>query len=172
MKKIFLLGVFLFAANTISVFAQSKVNWMSIETAMQKNKTEKRKIFVDVFTEWCGWCKRMDAATFQQPEIAAYLNANYYPVKLDAEQRAEIIFKDKKYQYVAQGNRGYHAFAAELLKGQMSYPTVVFMDEELNVIQPLPGYQAPTDFEPIMKYFGGNFYKSMPWQKYQEGYKK
>ena len=51
------------------------------------------KVFIDLYTNWCGWCKRMDATTFSNQEIANYLNQNFYAVKLDAETKKSILFK-------------------------------------------------------------------------------
>ena len=59
------------------------VEWLSWEEALKKSKDEKRKFFVDVYTSWCGWCKKMDKSTFGQQEIAEFLNDNYYPVKFN-----------------------------------------------------------------------------------------
>src|SRR5210317_1574139 len=77
---------------TVSTNAQEKIQWMSIEEAYALTLTEAapKKIFIDVYTDWCGWCKRMDKATFQNPEVAAYMNAHYYNVKFDAEQKEAI----------------------------------------------------------------------------------
>lgn len=147
-----------------------KVNWMSFEEALEKSKIEKRKIFIDVYTDWCGWCKVMDKKTFSEPAIAAYLNAKYYPVKFNAEQKEDIIFRDHTFKFVAQGRRGYHELAAALLQNKLSYPTVVFLDEDLNLIQPLPGYREPKEFHPILQFFGDDLYKSMKWNKFQEVY--
>src|SRR5260370_42057313 len=98
------------------------VKWMSFEEAVEKSKTEKRKIFIDVFTDWCGWCKVMDKNTFPDPEIARILNENYYPVKFNAEQTGDVAFRGATFKFIAQGNRGYHQLAAALLNNQMSYP--------------------------------------------------
>ena len=67
---------------------ETPVKWMSFEQAIEKSKTEKRKIFIDVYTDWCGWCKVMDKNTFSETQVAKILNEMFYPVKLDAEQRA------------------------------------------------------------------------------------
>ena len=64
---------------------ESKVKWYTFEEAVELNKAEQRKIFIDVYTDWCGWCKKMDATTFNSPEIAKILNEEYYAVKFDAE---------------------------------------------------------------------------------------
>lgn len=145
-----------------------KVQWLSFEEAVEKSKTEKKKIFIDVYTDWCGWCKVMDKNTFSQPVIAKYLNDHFYAVKLDAEQKEDITFREQTFKFVPSGRKGYHQLAAALLQNKMSYPTVVFLDEEFNIIQPLPGYQKPEAFEPIVMYFGSNSYKNTDWPTFQK----
>ncbi|MBP9152977.1 MAG: DUF255 domain-containing protein, partial [Flavobacteriales bacterium] len=69
---------------------QEEIKWVSLEEADALRRTEPRKILIDVYTDWCGWCKKMDASTFKDPKVVAYINANYYAVKLDAEQKEPI----------------------------------------------------------------------------------
>ena len=82
--------------------AQEKIQWMSIEEAYALTLSEEnpKKIFIDVYTDWCGWCKRMDKATFQNAEVAAYMNANYYNVKFDAEQRESVVILDNTFKFI------------------------------------------------------------------------
>lgn len=145
-----------------------KVQWMTLEEATEKAKTEKRKIFIDVFTDWCGWCKRMDESTFVDPEVAEYLNDNYYPVKLNAEQQEDINFNNKTYHFRKNGARGYHELAAELLNNRLSFPTVVFLDESMNVIQAIPTYLEAPKLETILNYFGTDSHKTTPWETYEK----
>lgn len=168
---------FIFLGSTAFIFesssqekAESAVNWMTFEEAVEKSKVEKRKIFIDVYTDWCGWCKVMDKNTFSQEDIAKYLNENYYNVKLDAEQKEDIEFRGQTFKFVASGRRGYHQLAAALLNNKLSYPTVVFLDEDFNMIQPLPGYQKPEQFEPIIKFIGGDHYKTTKWEEYMKDF--
>lgn len=151
--------------------SQEKINWVNWDDAQSLMKKQKRKVLVDVYTNWCGWCKRMDASTFQDPRIVKYVNKNYYAVKFNAEQREDINFKSKVFKYMSRGNRGVHELAIEITNGQLSYPTFVFMDEDFNTIQPLPGYQDADTFEIITNYFGGNHYKTTPYQSFQENFK-
>ncbi len=146
------------------------INWLTWEQAIEKSQKQKKKILIDVYTDWCGWCKRMDAATFQQPHIAKYVNENYYAIKFDAEQKEEITFNGKTYKFVKNGRRGYNELAAEITRGRLSFPTIVFMDENLNVIQPVPGYKDPDQFEQIITYFARNEHLKTPWDKYQKSY--
>jgi len=159
-----------FLTETDTATTEGDVNWMSFEEAVKKSKTEKKKIFIDVYTDWCGWCKVMDKNTFSQPQIAAYLNENYYPVKLDAEQKEDIEFRGTTFKFVPSGRKGYHQLAAALLNNKLSYPTVVFLDEDFNMIQPLPGYQKPEQFEKVIKFIGGDHYKDTSWTDWQKDF--
>ena len=150
-----------------------KINWVSWNEAMELMKTEKRKVFVDIYTDWCGWCKQMDKTTFSDPNIVAYANKNYYAVKFNAESKEPLEMGGQVYKYVKSTNskgKGYHELAVALTKGQLSYPSVVFLNEEAAVIQPIPGYKDAATFEVIMTYFGGNFHQTTPWNKYQKEY--
>lgn len=144
------------------------INWISWEEAVELSKTDAqpKKIFVDVYTDWCGWCKKMDENTFQNPEVSKYMQDNFYMVKMDAESKDPIEYQGKTFKFVPSGRRGYHELAAALLQGRMSYPTVVFLDEQLNMLSPVPGYQQVEPFMQIAKYFGENIYKDKDWQSY------
>ncbi|BDW93162.1 thioredoxin [Flagellimonas marinaquae] len=145
-----------------------EINWISWDEAVQLSKTDAspKKIFVDVYTDWCGWCKKMDKNTFQNPEVSKYMQDNFYMVKMDAEGKDPIEYQGKTFKYIPSGRRGYHELAAALLQGRMSYPTVVFLDEKLNMLSPVPGYQQVEPFMQIAKYFGENIYKDQDWKSY------
>ncbi len=147
-----------------------KVIWLTLEEALEKNKTEKRKIFIDVFTDWCGWCKRMDETTFTDPEVARYLNEHFYAVKFNAEQTNEINFNNKTYRFKNNGGRGCHELAAEWLNNRLSFPTSVFLDENMHLIQPLPGYQDGPKLHAILNYFGTDSHRTTPWETYEKNF--
>ena len=166
MTRAYFILLFILAISVVSADAQIK--WMSWDEAQAKNQVEPRKIIVDVYTQWCGWCKKMDKATFEQSGIVSYINENYYAVKFDAETKSDINFKNKAYKYVRQANSGYHELASEITFGKLSYPTLVFLDEQLNVIQPIPGFKDPASLDKILKYFAEDYYKTTPWKKYEQ----
>jgi len=139
---------------------QSGINWISMEEAERLARQNPKKIFVDFYTDWCGWCKRMDEVTFSHPQIISYINANYYAVKLNAEQAEPISFRGQVYvNENPTGRRSSHNFARAVLQGRMSYPSVAFFDEDLNLITAIPGFREPKQFEPILVFFNEDHYK-------------
>jgi len=146
------------------------IAWMSWEQAMSTSQTEARKILFYVHTSWCSWCKRMNNNTLQQPKVVDYINANFYPVWFDAEQQKQLEYKGETYEYVKNSKQGYHELAAKFLNGRMSYPSVVFIDEEMEVIQPIIGFRTPDEFMKILAYFSENHYLNIPWSTFNKQY--
>jgi len=163
MKKSILYLLFFTLFFTSSKLFSQEINWLTLEEAEIANKTAPRKIIIDVYTHWCGWCKKMDAITFTDKEVVAYLNEKYYCVKLDGEDKNEIYFKGKAFNFVDRGRRGYHELAAGFLQGKMSYPSLVFLNEELAVLQVIKGFRTADELLPIITFLGENAYKETSW---------
>jgi thioredoxin-related protein len=149
------------------------VKWLTFEEAIEKSKKEKKKFFIDVYTDWCGWCKVMDKNTFSDPAVAQMLNEKFYPVKFNAEQREEITFNGTTFKYVESGRSGYHELAAALLNNQLSYPTVVFVDENFTSVSPLAGYKKAEEFHKYLMFFAEEHYKKgqNSWKEFEKDYK-
>ena len=145
------------------------IKWITWDEAMAQNKVKPKKIMVDVYTNWCGWCKVMDRETFTKPEIIKYVSDNYYAVKLNAEQREDIVFDGKTFSFIASGNGGYHSFAATLLDNNMGYPTLVYLTEKLERVVISPGFKKPDQLMKELKFTGENAYAKMSWEQYMEG---
>jgi uncharacterized protein YyaL (SSP411 family) len=168
MKTILIALISLFSF--VAAYAQTPVKWYSVEEAFVLTQKQPKKIMIDVYTDWCSWCKVMDSKTFSNALIADYLNKNFYAVKLNAEQKEDIILNGKTYKFVANGSRGYHQLAAELLSGQLGYPSVVFLDEKTQMIQPVQGYIQARQFDGIVRFIGEDAYKSKTWDVFQTEY--
>jgi len=167
LKKISLLIVFasfsVVFSNSIANNNEKKINWVTIEEALELNEANPKKIFVDIYTDWCGWCKRLDANTFSNPVIIDYVNDNFYPVKLNAEQSEPIVFRGVTFENPKPGQRrSAHNFAIAITQGRLSYPSLAFIDENLNVIIALPGYKTPTQLEPWLVFISQEVYKDNP----------
>jgi thioredoxin-related protein len=153
------------------------IKWMTFEEAVQKSKTEKRKIFIDLYTDWCGWCKVMDKKTFTDPLVARMLNDKFYPVKFNAEQREDVVYNGTTFKFVESGRGGYHQLAASLLNNQLSYPNFVFLTEEFHLVQMIPGYTSlpgfrkPEEFHLFLSFVGEDHFRKMKLEDYQKVYK-
>ncbi|MBK6996034.1 MAG: DUF255 domain-containing protein [Lewinellaceae bacterium] len=145
--------------------------WYTWEEAVALNKTKPKKIVVDVFTNWCGWCKKMDKGAFSDPAVAAYIAANFYPVKLNAEQREEINFNNEEFIFVANdnGRGGVHSLAYALLDGKMGYPTLVYLNEKYERIMISPGFKESDDLMKELRFAAEEMYSKTTWEKYKDG---
>jgi thioredoxin-related protein len=181
MKSIVILSLFFIAGLMSSGYVfyfnsseqtSSTITWHTFQEAVELNKKEKKKIFIDVYTDWCGWCKVMDKNTFTHPLIVKYMNEKFYAVKLNAEMKDTIVFNNTVF---VNPNPNYprstHQLAASLLNNRMSYPTTVFLDENFNLLTQVPGYLQPAQLEPILSYFGENIYLKMKYDEFQKTFK-
>lgn len=159
-----------------SIQAQEEIKWMTFEEAQEAQKVEKRKIFVDMYTDWCGWCKRMDATTFKDSDIVQKINSEYYPVKFNAETNEIIEFNGEKYKLIRRGKKKYHELAVEFVKKSsrptLSFPTYIFINEGLEIIQPIKGYKKVEQLMPILDYFAHDYHKEKSWNEFKDNYKE
>lgn len=148
------------------------IRWITIQEAEQLVKKDPKPVLIDIYADWCGWCKKLDKTTFQHPDIAKYVNENFYAVKLDAEMREPVTVAGREYKYITDGRRGTHELALSLANGQMSLPTMVVLSSKFTQMGIIPGYQEPIDMDAILHYFAtGSYEKNIPWGIYQKNYK-
>ena len=151
------------------VAIEGDLKWYSWEEAVAACEKEPRKIFVDVYTDWCGWCKVMDKKTFPIPEVKSYIEANFYPVKLDAEQKEDIVWNGNTFSWRPAGRNGINMLAYSLLEGKTSYPTIVYLNEKFERIMISPGYKTPEQFLPELKFAAEEHYTTKTWEEYKKG---
>lgn len=166
MKKTIILTLILAFPLLLSA-QKTAVKWYTIQEAEALVKTNPRPIFVDAYTDWCGWCKKMDQDTFTNNVIADILNNKFYAVKFNAETSDTITFQGMK--FVNDGKAGKaHQLAVAMLQGELSYPTVVFLNENAQLVSPVPGYREPKEMEVIMNFFGNKAYLTQKFEDYQK----
>jgi thioredoxin-related protein len=149
---------------------EQKIRWYTIKEVEELAKTEPRKVMIDVYTDWCGWCKKMDRETFGHPVIAEYINKNYYPVKFNAESKDEITFLGKTYKFVQSGARGYHELAAGLLNGQLQFPSIAYLNENLELLGAVAGYRSAREMEPLLNYIVEDKFEVQSLAEYQKNF--
>lgn len=140
---------------------EKEIKWLTFEQAIKESQKGKRKIVVDVYTDWCGWCKKMDATTFSHPKIVDYINKKYYAVKLDAESMKTFQFKG---QTISE-----RELATQVLK-VTAYPTTVYLDENFDLISPVPGFWEAKEYDKVIHFFGDDNHKKLSWEDFQKSY--
>jgi thioredoxin-related protein len=170
MKKL-IIPILLFLLSFQSYAQDSNINWVTFEQAVELNKETPKPFLIDIYTDWCGWCKRMDQTTYENDILVQYINKNFHAVKLDGEQKEDITFKDYTFKFKPNGRRGYNEFAAVLLNGKLSYPTTVFMNKELELLDRVPGYLNEKIMEQVTSYFADEKYKTEKWEDFVKNFK-
>jgi len=172
-KSIFLMLAVVFIS--FNALAQ-QINWVSLEEAVELQKKTPKKIMMDVYTNWCGPCKMLDKNTFQNKDVADYINKNYYAVKFNAEGNDEINFKDLKFSnpnYNSKlANRRNSAHELSRYFKIQAFPTIVFLDENADLIFPLKGYKTAIQMELYLKMFKKDDHKILDTQDKFNAYYK
>ena len=128
------------------------IKWYDFEGAIDQCEEKKKPIFIDIYTSWCGWCKKMDNETFKNPDVVSYMNEHFYSVKMDAESKEPIAFKEVLYEYKTfKGGSGYNELAVNLLGGKMSFPSFVILSKRQVKVGTLKGYQKPKELLTALK---------------------
>lgn len=174
MNKLLIFFAFLFI--TGGSFAQD-INWMSMNEALEAQKEEPRKIFMDAYTTWCGPCKMLDKNTFKNEALVAYVNENFYPVKFNAEGNEEISYKDMDFNNPnfdpeREGRNSPHQFATAM--GISGYPSLAFFDEQGELFEILMGYRDASQLEIFLKVFAQDDFLKIKteedWVEYEENF--
>lgn len=171
------LVVFLSFLFITGVSQAQKIDWMTMNEALEAQKKEPKKIFMDAYTTWCGPCKMLDKNTFSNKDVARYINENYYPVKFNAEGDEVIKYKEHTFENPnfdpnRKGRNSQHSFATAMkITG---YPSLVFFDEKGTLLNVMPGYRTPNQLEVFLKLFAKDDYKEITsneaWKEYQEAF--
>lgn len=162
-KTVFLFGLILCSFLTHGQ-DNRMIRWISIEELNKVYKTTPKKILFEVYSKECHYCKDMDENIFSNRELAEYINKTYYAVKLDAFDKRDVNFGG----FLYQSKDGINPLASHLLKATIKFPTLIFVDEQLKMINYLQGYNDLARNKMVLHYVGDDAYKTMAWGIYQQ----
>jgi thioredoxin-related protein len=170
MKSLIILNfVILFSCSLISQSKSGqskaeKLTWNSFDAGIKKAQSSGKKVLIDVYADWCKWCKTMDTVTYVDSKIKEYLNKNYVLIKLDGESRDQLTYDGKKMS------------AAEFAQGMgvTGFPATLFLKSNGGAITMLPGYSEPKMFIQVLSFIGENHYENKKFDDYlkEKGYKQ
>lgn len=165
-----LTGLFAFTYSP-QVAITDGIKFMKWEEAAAKTQVIPKKIFVDIYTPWCGPCK-IYGQRMEDPEIAKYINEKYYAVKFNGESADTVRMGDKVYtnpNYISGAFRN-STHQLTMALGVQAYPTTLIFDENLVLIQQFSGAQDKLVLDQILHYFGENKYQTQKWEDFLKEY--
>jgi thioredoxin-related protein len=161
--------------SSLTVVSQS-INWVTMDKALELQKNTPKNIMIDIYTTWCGPCKMLDKNTFTNKDLITFVNANYYAVKFNAEGNESVNYKNRLFENPnydpakAKRRNSAHQFSQYL--GVRAYPTIVFLDDNAELIAPIPGYQTVQKIEIYLQLFKDQTYKDINSQEAFNNYYK
>lgn len=155
---VLLLGGLLFAnlGSNMSSGSGGELKWTNFADGVKQAATANKKLLIDVYTDWCGWCKKMDSDTYADKDVKNYLTEKYILVKLNAESDTKEML-EKGEATDAQIATAFNV---------SGYPTTIFLESNGQPITAAPGFMKPAEFLQVLKYIGDDFYKKMEFQEY------
>jgi len=161
--------LFLFSFAKVKSTEKEKINWLTVEELNVKMKSESKPVIIDLYTNWCYWCKVMDKKTYTNPKVISYINEHFYAVKVNAETKEAVQWDNKKYDYNSKDK--VNNFALYLTQGQLEFPNTVIFPDVQNSPAAIPGFMEPKEIEIVLKYFGDEVYKKQNFTQYSANFK-
>jgi thioredoxin-related protein len=136
----------------------AELRWRSFPEGLAEAQATGKPMLVDVYTDWCGWCKRMDRDVYSKAEVRNALGSWFVPVKLNAEAASTAKFQGR-------------SFTSRTLAqhfGVNGYPTTVFLRSTGATITTVPGYVQADRFALILRYIGEEHLdRGVPWADFE-----
>jgi thioredoxin-related protein len=142
--------------NHLSASDKENLQWVSFDEGIVEARKNNKKLLVDVYTNWCGWCKKMDENTYSDPAVGAYLKKHYVVVKLNAESEKSLRYKDVRYTE--------REFAGAF--GIKGFPSTIFLKSSGEPITIFPGYADATMFQNVISFIAEDHYLRMEFDEY------
>lgn len=166
-KYFFVIVILLGVLNQMKAQPVPSIQWKTVDEFNLLFEKNPKKILLKVYAQDCHYCQDMDQKVLSDKDIATYINQTFYAIKLDAFDKTDINLRG----HVYTSKDGLNPLASFLLKGKMKFPTLIFIDDKLNMINYSEGYNTIEMIDKTVHYFGDDAYKTVPWQMFEKNFK-
>ena len=102
---------------------------LDYEAALKRAKSERKLVMVDVYTDWCGWCRKLDKDVFADERIAEAAKG-LVAVRIDAEKEGEPVAR----RFQVEG-----------------FPTILFVDGDGKLVKRIDGYLGRSEMLDVLR---------------------
>ena len=120
------------------------VDWVHFNDAIEKSKAEKKLVLIEIYTNLCRHCEKLDKNVYNDPKIARKINANFVPVKIDAEDSVSGIFYHGKQITPSELARSLDSLNAK------DYPSTFFLSSEGKRVGFHNGYMRKKKYDKVL----------------------
>jgi len=139
-----------------AVSTNAEIDWQKYDDGLAEAKKDGKKVFVEFTAKWCGWCKRMHATTFKDPEVVNLLNKYYVTVSVDGDSKDTLDIDG----YITSEQRLAREYRVT------GYPTYWFLTPEAEPIAPVKGYRDAKSLGDILDYLKDDIYKTVKYEDF------
>lgn len=140
------------------VVTPTSTGFLKYEDAVKLAKSQNKVILVDVFTDWCEWCKKLDENVYPDSAVKLEMGKYFAATKLNAESSSMRSFKGKDLSEQQIASIWHVA----------SYPTILFLSPDEEVITKIDGYTDPKEFAMILRFVGTGGYKNSDYDTWKK----
>ncbi len=141
-------------------WSAAPLSWQGFEEAFDEAETSKKKVLVDVYAPWCGYCRKMHEEVYPDPEIREYIEANFELTRVDIDVDTDTLTYRGGYKLSSR-------MLATLFQTSGT-PNTVFLMPDGNFITALPGFAPREQFMTVLKYIASDAYQTQPFQAFME----
>jgi len=137
-------------------------NWGKFDEGMSDSMKSGKYAIVDFYTDWCGWCKKMDEEVFSRPDVSLRLSREFVTIRIDAESANPLTYKGQKTN-------------ARTFTGMMQvqgYPTLIVFNSKGDPVALLPGYVDAKTFMLFLDYVKREVYRKQTFEDYYRSNKQ
>lgn len=130
-------------AETAPASAPKAMNWVPLEDGLKRASATGKYVFVTVYTDWCGYCRKLNNVTFKASPVLKELGKNFQSVRINAESQKTVVWQGKRMSEREVAGREW---------GVTGFPTMLFMSPKGEIIGSYSAYADPELMVKLLTY--------------------